>query len=160
MLILSLARWFDKVWCGRLLELACFTCISVRAIMALMNARTKPDAALPLRIALLRKGSACVLFNGKDYRLGQALPTERGLRADLDGRPVGYVIWAVHEAGAGPQPWQTKRHAFLYSAWVEPQLRGQGVFTALMQELRNRLKDCAIYTLTADPVVEHLTDRS
>jgi len=106
----------------------------------------------------LRKGELIVLFNERQYALGQANPDEKALKALIDGKPVGYVLWAVHEPPAGPCPWIETTYAFLYSAWVDPEWRGRGVFSHLMLELRRRTKGHAIRTLTADPAVEHLTD--
>lgn len=87
-----------------------------------------------MRVRRAVEGDLVRTYRGKDYLLRAG---ELGLIcADARGRDCGWLLYELCEPGDGPRPWYAAPYVFLYSVYVEPRLRGRGIFTRMTGRLR------------------------
>lgn len=70
-----------------------------------------------------------------------------GLIAEIDGKPVGLTHYLFHCHG-----WKVEKVCYLQDLWADPDVRGQGVGRALIEEVYARAKAAKspdVYWLTA-----------
>jgi ribosomal protein S18 acetylase RimI-like enzyme len=76
-------------------------------------------------------------------------PDSFALIAELDGRPVGYVIGFVEEPS---EIWDTGRIGHIDSFLVSPEVRGQGVGRLLLEKAYDEMRRAGARTVGLDVV--------